>query len=93
MFAAWMKLSSNVLLANSEAQHVIALRLAKLAQGGTRPNWKPIEWSPKRWPRRWKRQRFWRPENPPSQLYVAIALSYAQMNAASLGDPRSGEQW
>lgn len=34
MFTAWMKLSSDVLLANFEAQRVIALRMAKLAQGG-----------------------------------------------------------
>lgn len=34
MFSVWMKLSSDILLANFQAQRVIALRLAKLAQGG-----------------------------------------------------------
>jgi hypothetical protein len=34
MFTQWMKLSSEVMAANFEAQRVIALRLAKLAQGG-----------------------------------------------------------
>ncbi|HEY2007627.1 MAG TPA: hypothetical protein VGH23_01465 [Rhizomicrobium sp.] len=34
MFTQWIKLSSDVMLANFEAQHVIGLRLAKLARGG-----------------------------------------------------------
>ena len=34
MLAQWMKLSSEVMLANFEAQRVIGLRLAKLAWGG-----------------------------------------------------------
>jgi hypothetical protein len=34
MFTQWMKLSSEVMLANFEAQRVICLRLAKLARGG-----------------------------------------------------------
>lgn len=35
MFANWMKLSSDMMLANFQAQRVISLRLAKLAQGGS----------------------------------------------------------
>ena len=35
LFAQWMKLSSDMMMANFEAQRVIGLRLAKLAQGGT----------------------------------------------------------
>ena len=34
MFTQWMKLSSEMMLANLEAQRVIGLRLAKLARGG-----------------------------------------------------------
>lgn len=34
MFNQWMKLSSDLMMAHFEAQRVIALRLAKLAQGG-----------------------------------------------------------
>ena len=34
MLTHWMRLSSDVMLAHFEAQRVIALRLAKLAQGG-----------------------------------------------------------
>jgi hypothetical protein len=34
MFTQWMKLSSEVMAANFEAQRVICLRLAKLARGG-----------------------------------------------------------
>jgi hypothetical protein len=34
MFTQWMKLSSDVMMANFEAQRVIGLRLVKLAQGG-----------------------------------------------------------
>jgi hypothetical protein len=35
MFSQWMKLSADIMLANFQAQHVIGLRLAKLAQGGS----------------------------------------------------------
>jgi len=35
MLTQWMKLSSDMMMAQFEAQRVIALRLAKLAQGGT----------------------------------------------------------
>jgi len=34
MFAHWMKLSSDVMLANFQAHRVISLRMMKLAQGG-----------------------------------------------------------
>ena len=34
MFAQWMRLSSEVMLAGFEAQRVIYLRVAKLARGG-----------------------------------------------------------
>ena len=34
MFTQWIKLSSEMMLANFEAQRVIGLRLAKLARGG-----------------------------------------------------------
>jgi hypothetical protein len=34
MFISWLKLSTNIALANMDAQRVIALRLAKLAKGG-----------------------------------------------------------
>ena len=34
MFNEWMKLSSQIMMANFEAQRVIGLRLTKLAQGG-----------------------------------------------------------
>jgi hypothetical protein len=34
MFNQWMKLSSDLILANFQAQRVIGLRLAKLAKGG-----------------------------------------------------------
>ena len=33
LFAQWIKLSSDMMMANFEAQRVIGLRLAKLAQG------------------------------------------------------------
>jgi hypothetical protein len=35
MFSRWMKLSTHLMMAHFEAQRVIVLRLAKLAQGGT----------------------------------------------------------
>ena len=35
MLTQWMKFSSDMMMAQFEAQRVIALRLAKLAQGGT----------------------------------------------------------
>ena len=34
MFSHWMKMSSDLMQAGFEAQHVIALRLVRLAQGG-----------------------------------------------------------
>lgn len=35
MFGPWLNLSRDIMHANLEAQHVIALRLLKLARGGT----------------------------------------------------------